>query len=624
MSAGGGGAAPGRDAGPSDGAAVVRCLARSGAYHDSVVLMRLQAALAALPGVADAAAVMGTDANRELLAASGLMTPEAERARPEDLLVVVKARSEAAATEALRRVDDLLAARGAAAADGAFRPRTLAGAARLLPEARWVLVSVPGRYAAALAQEALALGRNVFLYSDNVSAADEVALKRAAAEQGLLVMGPDCGTAIVGGVGLGFANRVRRGSIGLVAASGTGLQAVASRIHALGAGVSQALGTGGRDLAAEVGGMTAAQAIDLLARDEATHAIALVSKPPAPAVAAELLRRLEATGKPAVVCLVGLVPPLRRLGHIRFAAGLDEAAEKVVELALEDGVDGERETKRQEQGRKKPGGRDPARGEAHDGGQADGGAESQRPRGGPANRLLRGLFSGGTLAYEALLALRPLASPLYSNLSSPGVLPLPDLARSAGHTILDLGDDELTVGRPHPMIDNSLRLRRLRQEAADPEVATLLLDVVLGEGAHPDPASELAPAIRAASQAAAAEGRSLEVIVLLVGTDEDPQGLERQAQALTEAGARVARTVEGAINRWWALEGEARREAVLDEPPGAPVALADFEGPPAAINVGLESFYESLVAQGAAAVQVDWRPPAGGNEKLAAILAKMR
>ncbi len=570
---------------------VTRCLVRSGAYHDSVVLMRLQAGLADLPGVADAAVVMGTEANRELLAASELLVEEAARARADDLLVVVKAADAAAAEAALGRVDALLATRAAAAADGAFRPRTLAAAVKLLPEARWVLLSVPGRHAAAVAREALGLGRHVFLYSDNVALADEIELKRTASERGLLVMGPDCGTAIVGGVGFGFANRVRRGAIGLIGASGTGLQAVASRIHELGAGVSQALGTGGHDLSAEVGGATASQALELLARDAATRAIVLVSKPPDPGVVARLLGEAGAVGKPVVCCFLGMPLPVRRLGNIHFAGGLDETAEKAVEL-----IEGEQARSHPEQG------------------EGSGGRTG----------YLRGLFAGGTLAQETLLALRPLATPLYSNLSSPGVQPLTDLGRSLAHTILDLGDDELTVGRPHPMLDNALRLRRLRQEAADPEVAAILLDVVLGEGAHPDPAAELAPAIAEARAAAARDGRELAVIVLLVGTDEDPQGLERQAAALGEAGAQVVRTVGEMVERWWILEMGRRSAEASDSSAGPPVPLADLAGPPAAINVGLESFHASLVAQGAAAVQVDWRPPAGGDERLAGILARMK
>ncbi|HEX6863379.1 MAG TPA: hypothetical protein VF414_11215, partial [Thermoanaerobaculia bacterium] len=271
------------------GGPAVRCAVRAGAYYDSIVLMQLQRALAALPGVLDAGVVMATPANRDLLAASGLLPGEEVAAGPDDLLIAVQAESAAAAGEALARVDALLAVRRAGASGQEFRPRSLASAFKQLPEARWVLVSVPGRHAAAVAGEALDAGRNVFLYSDNVSLADELALKQKARSRGLLVMGPDCGTAIVGGTGLGFSNRTQRGRIGLIGASGTGLQAVVSHLHARGAGISQAIGVGGRDLSAEVGGITAAQALDLLARDPETEVIVLISKPPAPEVARRLI-----------------------------------------------------------------------------------------------------------------------------------------------------------------------------------------------------------------------------------------------------------------------------------------------------------------------------------------------
>ena len=264
---------------------------RPGAYFDSVVLMQLQRALAAQTGVMDAGIVMATPANREILAGSDLLPAAANQAAPDDLLIVVKAKDAAAAQAALSQLDNLIQQRRAAAAQS-FRPRSLATAAKLLPAAEWVLLSVPGRYAADVAQAALSAGKNVFLYSDNVSLEDELALKQRASAARLLLMGPDCGTAIINGVGLGFANRVRRGKIGLIGASGTGLQAIASHIHALGGGISQAIGTGGRDLSPEVGGMTALQALDLLRRDPDTEVILLVSKPPAPEVAARLLARL--------------------------------------------------------------------------------------------------------------------------------------------------------------------------------------------------------------------------------------------------------------------------------------------------------------------------------------------
>jgi FdrA protein len=520
---------------------VTRCAIRAGSYHDSVVLMQLQRALAGLPGVMDAGVVMATPANRELLAAGGL---EVGEAGPDDLLVSVKAESEAAAAEALSRVDALLMVRGAGSI-GEFRPRSLASALKQLPEARWVSISIPGRYAGAVAEEALDAGRNVFLYSDNVPIDREVALKRKAREKGLLVMGPDCGTAILGGVGFGFANRVRRGDIGLVGASGTGLQAIMSHIHTLGAGISQAIGTGGRDLSAEVGGMTAIQGLDLLRRDPETRVIVLVAKPPAPEVAARLLALARSAGKPVVVHFLGAPLPGRRLGNLFFAATLSEAAERAVDLGdvLEPG--------------------DPVHGH------------------------VRGLFSGGTLAYEAMHGLSVFLSPKEFN-------------------IIDLGADEYTVGRLHPMIDQDLRLRKLRQEAG----GIVLLDVVLGEGAHADPAGELAPVITEIRAEINAE-----VIAIVIGTDEDPQGLAVQIETLEKAGARVFRTVNEAVE-WIFLHRKSAEEDLL------PVPLESVQGP--VINIGLESFHASLLAQGASSVQVDWRPPAGGNEKLAGILARMK
>jgi FdrA protein len=550
---------------------VTRCVVRAGSYHDSIVLMQLQRALAALPGVIDAGVIMATPANRGLLAAGGFDL-HAE-ANPDDLLVAVKAESDTLAAEALSRVDALLRVRNAETS-GDYRPRSLSAALKQLPEARWVLVSVPGRHAADVAGEALEQGRNVFLYSDNVPVEREVDLKRRARDKGLLVLGPDCGTAWLSGVGLGFANRVRRGGIGLVGASGTGLQAVMSRIHALDSGISQAIGTGGRDLSKEVGGITAAQALDLLRRDPETKVIVLIAKPPDPEVGSRLLAQARATGKPVVVHFLGTPLPGRRLGNVSFAATLSEAAELAV------------------------GPHPPAPSPAP--------SFTPSPGEGETFGYVRGLFSGGTLAYEALLGLSAFLAPVWSNL---GGRRLADPLHSREHTILDLGADEFTVGRLHPMIDQDLRLRRLRQEAADPEVGLILLDVVLGEGAHADPAGELAPHIAEAR-------RSVEVVAVVIGTDADPQDLETQISTLEAAGARVFRTVTDAVE-WIFLNMPVVEESKMPVPLDAVQSIS-------AVNVGLESFHDSLRSQGAASVHVDWRPPAGGNERLAGILARMK
>ncbi|MGH2607358.1 MAG: acyl-CoA synthetase FdrA, partial [Anaerolineales bacterium] len=387
-------------------------------------------------------------------------------------------------------------------------------------------------------------------------------------------MGPDCGTAIVHGVGLGFANRVRRGDVGVVAASGTGLQAVASRVHGLGGGISQAFGTGSHDLSAEVGGITTLQALSHLAHDAATRVIVLLSKPPHPEVAGRVLSAARSSGKPVVVYFLGHPPPARRLGNLHFASSLAEAASLPLEVSP----------------------------------HAEPMPAALAPAAGP--RFVRGLFSGGTLATEALQALQVLLHPLYSNVPLRESQRLADALHSQAHTLLDLGDDQFTVGRLHPMIDNDLRLRRLRQEADDSEAGVILLDLVLGMGAHADPASELAPAL--------AEVRlrrpDLAVGVLLIGTDEDPQDFDRQHRLLSEAGAEVFTTTsdlaEFAVSR-------------ASAPVEAAPPLARLEPPLRAINVGLQTFFESLQAQGADAIHVDWRPPAGGDEALMAILARM-
>ena len=546
---------------------------RRGSYYDSVILMQLQRGLVGLPSVQDAGVVMATPANKDLLKESDLL-PESVQAGSDDLLIVVRADHDGAARDAIAQVDSLLA-RKRTAVDQAFTPKSLDSAARLAPESDWVLISVPGRYAAHVARQALDLGRHVFLYSDNVAIEDEIALKKRAQSSGRLVMGPDCGTAIVHGVGLGFANRVRRGDVGAVAASGTGLQAVASRVHGLGGGISQAFGTGSHDLSAEVGGITTLQALSYLAQDAATRVIVLLSKPPHPEVAGRVLAAARSTGKPVVVYFLGHPPPARRLGNLHFASSLSEAAS----LALD-----------------APDAAEPR-------------PATARPPGARA-RFVRGLFSGGTLATEALQALQVLLHPLYSNVPLRESQRLTDPLHSQAHTLLDLGADQFTVGRLHPMIDNDLRLRRLRQEAEDSEAGVILLDLVLGMGAHPDPASELAPAL--------AEVRlrrpDLAVGVLLVGTDEDPQDLDRQRRLLSEAGSEVFTTTS---------ELAEFAAARVSSPAEAPPTLARLDPPLRAINVGLQAFFESLQAQGAEAIHVDWRPPAGGDEALMAILARM-
>ncbi len=481
-------------------------------YRDSVSLMQLSAALAKMPGVEQASAVMATPANLELLREAGLMG-EKVAASPNDLLVAVRGKSAATLAAALAAALAALdkAPQPTAGGGPASQPlRSLQMAQAQAPEANLALISVPGEYAAAEAEKALRLGLNVMLFSDNVAAADEVSLKKYARQHDLLVMGPDCGTAIIDGIPLGFANAVRRGAVGVVGASGTGTQQVTSLVHRYGAGISHAIGTGGHDLSQEVGGITMLDGLARLAQDKETRVIVLISKPPAPKVAAEVLAAARRAGKPVVVNFVA-APATPSEKNIFHAPTLEQAALAAVALAN---------------------GKKPARPAA---------IRFKIPKNKftKKQRYIRGLYSGGTFCYEA----SALLGNAWSNAPVDAARKIPDPWKSREHTLIDLGDDVFTRGRPHPMIDHRLRNERLLVEAADPQVAVILFDVVLGYGSHPDPAAEMIPALLGARK----KNRSVVFVGSVCGTDEDPQGLARQEAALREAGVLLAESNARAV-----------------------------------------------------------------------------
>ena len=483
-------------------------------YKDSVALMRIAEKLLADPQITRATLVMGTPANKEILEEAGLLNGEAAKAKPSDLIIVVEAASEAAATAAFAKVNESLSA-AAIKSDGASREiaaKTVTMALPRLAGANIAQISAPGAYAGAEALKAVKAGLNVFLFSDNVPLAQEITVKQLARTKGLLVMGPDCGTAIIGGVPLGFANVVRRGRIGFVGASGTGLQEVTVQTHSLGEGISQAIGTGGRDVKAEVGGITMLMALDLLAADPATEIIGIVSKPPAPEVMTAVIERAGRTAKPVVVCFLG-GERISTSANVYQTSTLFDCADACVALA---------------QKRKSV---------------AAQFASSQHAQGlGKTQKFIRGLFSGGTFSTEAQVALRDAGVASWSNVALDKSRTVADLHRSQEHTILDLGDDDFTVGRPHPMIDPSTRIARIAQEAADPQTAVILLDIVLGYAGHMDPAGALVPAIRKAQIDAQAQGRRLLFVAFVCGTEEDPQVRSTQEAKLLEAGCILGRS----------------------------------------------------------------------------------
>ena len=508
---------------------VVQSLIKPGEYRDSVALMLLARELSALPGVADVSVVMGTPANKAVLAQAGLLNADANAATPNDLLIAVKAKDDATARAALAKAQQLLAQQAASTqtAGGAARPRTLRGAIRATPGANLAIVSVAGQYAAAQAWDALRAGLQVLLFSDHVALADEIALKEYARAHGLLLMGPGAGTALINGIGLGFANAAPRGNIGIVAAAGTGLQEVSTLIAKAGSGITQGIGTGGRDVSEAVGGIMMLEGLKALQADPETHVIVVVSKLAAASVTEKILAQVAQSEKPAVLALMSNDPKLTihssqsSIANCHLSVDLCQAAVLAVALARGESVDA---------ARKKLAAEDRALAAQ---------ARALRRKLNARQKCARGLYSGGTLCEETMRIWQASLGAVWSNAPLNPKFKLPDSNKSRRHTVVDLGEEEFTIGRPHPMIDNSVRVKRILREACDPSVAVIALDVVIGYGAHSDPASELGAAIAEAKTIARKRGRELIVVASVTGTESDPQGLSRQMDALKKAGAIV-------------------------------------------------------------------------------------
>ncbi|MEE4314512.1 MAG: acyl-CoA synthetase FdrA [Desulfofustis sp.] len=497
-------------------------------YYDSVVLMRVASQLKKRDGVAEVAMFMGTEGNHELLDQVGLATAESKHAGPQDLIIIVRADTQDLAEQTSTEATTMLSAkRETDQSELSYRPRMLDRALGFLPDASLAAISIPGGYAARETENCLAHDLNVFLFSDNVSLDDEARLKKIALDKGLLLMGPDCGTAYLNGVGLGFTNAVGRGRIGCVAAAGTGLQAVVCRIAQHGEGISHGIGVGGRDLSGDVGGLMTSYALSLLDQDPATEVIILISKPPHPEVARSLEQTCRQLATPVITCFQGTT--LDSDAFIQSAT-LDEAADRAVCLLGNTPFVTRNFT-------------DSARiKQLLDHQQAT-----------AAGKRIIGLFTGGTLAKEAYLLLRPLVGTVSA-----------DLDQAGSHCLVDLGDDRYTVGKPHPMIAPENRTEVLLDLAAAgrlDDCGALLFDLVLGHGSHTDPATELAAGL---AELRSRHGLTIPAIVSLIGTEDDPQSLVEQQRVLNEAGATV-----------FLINSEAARYAALLVAPDCRQALME-------------------------------------------------
>ncbi len=487
------------------------------AYYDSVSLMLVSKDLKKLDGIEEALVGMGTDLNKEIAQNIGVYTQEFNELTANDFFVAVNGQEDIL-DAAIAKASEILSAKKSTG-DSEYFPASLDGAFKVQSDLNLALISIPGKYAAQLADRCLDKNLHVMIFSDNVTVEEEKTLKDKAYEKGLLVMGPDCGTAIINNVPLAFANVVRQGDIGVVAASGTGTQEVTTIIDQLGCGVSQVIGTGGRDLKLEIGGKMMMLALESLIKDEGTKVITLISKPPAEEIATKILEMAKQTEKPVVVCFIGgNNEKIEKMGFTA-AYSLEDAAHKAVAYSkgeqpnLFDGFTmGEDAAKKI--------------------------AQAEKEKFTSTQKYLRGMYTGGTLCDETMKLLAKNTG-IYSNIPLSPEYKIPDANKSIQHTCLDFGDDEFTVGRPHPMIDPSLRSQRIIDEASDDGTAVILTDCVIGYGAHENPAQDLADSIEKAKQDASKNGRHISVVVSVCGTDADPQSLTNSRETLQKAGAIV-------------------------------------------------------------------------------------
>ncbi|CAH8771793.1 acyl-CoA synthetase FdrA [Paenibacillus dendritiformis] len=584
---------------------MLKTIIKENVYQDSVSLMLLTNKLSAMEGINRISVMMGTPANLDIFRNTGLYTPELDRAKPNDICIVIDTEQTEKVTEVLNEIDSFLKNQALAGAKNDYdKVRTWDRAMQLLPEANLALLSIPGEYVADEAHKALDKGLHVFIFSDNVPETDELALKRKAKEKGLLVMGPDCGTGILAGVPIAFANVISTGKIGIVGASGTGIQEVSTIIDRLGGGVSHAIGTGGRDLSESIGALTMLDGIAALEADANTELIVVISKPPAPEVKNKVTAFLQSLSKPSVAIFTG-EKPLEPEGNVHYAYTLEDTAVMAVQLAY---------------------GKTPA----SPGTRGTGAEEDHALQSGQS--YIKGLYSGGTLATEAAMLVR-------EAFGIPASLKHEDgyIFKDQGHEIIDLGDDIYTKGRPHPMIDPSTRKELIGNMAKDPHTAVILFDVVLGYGSHEDMAGELIPSIRNARSQASGEGRTVYFVCSVCGTDQDPQNYGEQRRKLEEAGVIVEDSNVQAVKRALHLVGKSvpSMPAYSAGPVGTPHSSANaaevpeataklLSGKPRVINLGLPSFADTIHRYEGKVVQFDWRPVAGGNKKLANILSKLK
>lgn len=572
---------------------------KKNSYQDSINLMLLTNRINELEGINRCSIMMATDANKQILEAAGLLMEEGKAAAPNDMVIAADAESESMKNVVLAEVETFLS--DLSVAKKANQQKEITSwdeAMDAMPDANVALFSIPGEYAAADLEEALDRGLHVFSFTDNVAMEDEVRLKKKAHEKGLLFMGPDCGTGMISGVPIAFTNMVRPGNIGIVGASGTGIQEVMTQIAKLGGGIVHAIGTGGRDLSSEVGAITMKDAILGLKDHDPTEVIVVVSKPPAKEVRDEVVELLQNVGKPVVAIFLGEKPACHQ-GNVYLAHTLEETARIAVDLSEGKPI------------------------------QSLYPIDSSVPEDVQVQTgKIRGLYSGGTLAAEAAMLISE-AIDLGGLIKEHGYM-----LKANGYEVVDLGDDVYTQGKPHPMIDPEVRVRMMEECAEDESVSVILVDCMLGYGCHPNMAGELAKTIIKTKKRAKELGRELYYVATVCGTSYDPQDYEGAIATLKAAGAIVKNSNAAAVMAALSIKGIniSEEEKKLSPWNGAKITLPSasekvvdlLNSRPRIINVGVESFCDSIRKEKGEAVHYAWKPAAGGNKQLIEALAKLK
>ena len=579
---------------------MLKTIVKAGSYHDSVTLMLLTNEVSTVEGVNKVSIMMATPANKDIFKQGGLETEELMAATPNDMVVVADVEEESVLDALMERVDEYFAKEGSADAkkQGAQAAKSWDQALAQMPDANLAVISIPGAYAALEAERALDEDMNVFMFSDNVTIEDEKKIKDKAHEKGLVVMGPDCGTGIIQSVPIAFTNTVNPGSIGIIGASGTGIQELTTIIDRLGEGVTNAIGTGGRDLSAEVGGTTMLDAIDAMEEDQTVKVLVVISKPPAKEVADKVAARLSVCKKPVVCLFLGEKPEYYEEGFYQTYT-LDECARLAVSLV---------------------------RGQKVEEGTVD--CDRSRFFKKEDKKTIKAYYSGGTLAGESAMLIKE-ALGLQECAHQEGFK-----LNADGNVVIDLGDDVYTQGKPHPMIDPRTRVECMEEAVDDPSTGVILFDVVLGYGSHEDMAGALIPAVKSLQEKAAAQNRKVFFVAEVCGTRNDFQGYDESVAKLKEAGVIVAETNMLAAKTALQAIGydfipeqkETRPKQVRECEVSAPSEklVKMLSNKPKVINIGLKSFAEVTEKFGCDVVQYDWMPPAGGDITLIKALNFLR